>query len=90
MVNAPVIAPDLHAMEAALGPFFGNGRRPDFWPDFEVRRLVFEAHRQMTIEQCRALCRQRFGEARTPSKSALSRFWCVVDQARKRDRKRLK
>jgi hypothetical protein len=77
-------------MEAALGPFFGNGRRPDFWPDFEVRRFVFEMHRQVTIARCLALCAEKFGAERTPSKSALSRFWCVVDAARKRDRKRLK
>jgi hypothetical protein len=90
MVNPASIDPDLRAMEAALGPFFGNGRRPDFWPDFEVRRFVFEMHRQTTIPQCLALCAEKFGAERTPSKSALSRFWCVVDQARKRDRKRLK
>lgn len=91
MVNhEALIAPDLHAMEAALGPFFGNGRRPNFWPDAEVRRFVFEAHRQMTIETCRAVCAEKFGPSRTPSKSALSRFWCVVDRARKRDRIALK
>jgi len=90
MVNPPLIDADLREMEAALGPYFGNGRRPNFWPDAEVRRFVFAAHRQMTIENCRAVCAEKFGPDRTPSKSALSRFWCVVDQARKRDRIPLK
>lgn len=82
MVKPPVIALDLQAMEAALGPFFGNGRRPNFWSDADVRRFAFEAHRQMTIENFRAACAERFGPARTPSKSAISRFWLVMDRAR--------
>jgi len=90
MVGHALIDADLRDMEVLLGPYFGNGRRPNFWPDADVRRFVFAAHRQMTIETCRAACAERFGPARTPSKSAVGRFWCVIDRARKRDRNSLK
>ncbi|MBY6244011.1 hypothetical protein [Methylosinus sp. Sm6] len=74
---------DIQALGATLAPFWSSGRRPKFWSDFDVRRHFVELHRQVTIDECRALCSERFGPERTPSKSAAHRFWIVLDMARR-------
>lgn len=61
-------------------PVLRSGRRPKFFADVAVRDLMISLHREVEIAQARALCRDRFGEARTPSKSALHRFWMYLDE----------
>jgi hypothetical protein len=59
-----------------------KGRRPAFWSDIDVRIFLASMHREVTIEECRRLCAERFGPDRTPSKSALQRFWGALDRVR--------
>lgn len=54
--------------------------RPKFWGDVEVRGLLLAAYRQMTIDQARERCRAIVGLARTPSRSAIGRFWTRLDR----------
>lgn len=69
------------AMDVATMPVWGNGRRPNFWGDLEVRAFVTACHRQMPIKACRERCAALFGADRTPSQSALHRYWMVLDRA---------
>lgn len=62
----------------------GGGRRPKFYSDIEMRKHLIRLHRETTIAQARASCLDRFGPERTPSRSAISRFWLKLDDARKR------
>ncbi|BAV64795.1 hypothetical protein [Sphingobium cloacae] len=64
---------------AALPPLGRVRRNPDFWGDLEVRRLVIELHRQVTIDCALAMIEARVGAERTPSKSALGRAWKRLD-----------
>ena len=73
----------------AVAPYFPHGRRPSFWGDGELRVFLTEMHRQTTIAACRMACAEKFGAERTPSKSALQRYWAVLDKARAKSRKRL-
>lgn len=57
-------------------------RRPDFWGDLEVRQMVIETHRQMTLSAARVLIENRVGRFRCPSKSALQRAWQRLDAVR--------
>jgi hypothetical protein len=63
-------------------PLWRNGRRPAFWSDFEVRSFLTEAHRQMTLKEARGVSLDRFGPARSPSLSAIHRYWALLDTAR--------
>ncbi|MBB4284508.1 hypothetical protein [Roseospira goensis] len=85
----------LDAVERALGmddsrledrvtylPIWSDGTRPRFWHDREVRAFLIEKHRQTTINRARAECLERFGAARTPSRTAIWRFWQRLDGAR--------
>lgn len=83
------LSPKALEIGAAVAPFFHHGRRPDFWADGEVRVFLADMHRQTTIAGCVAACREKFGAERTPSKSAVQRFWAVLDQVRAKSRKRL-
>lgn len=61
-------------------PLYTSGRRPPFFYDAPVRdRLIACLHR-MTIDQAKDLCIAEFGRARTPSRSAIHRFWRALDQ----------
>jgi len=55
-------------------------RRPKFWGDVEVRGFLLAMHRQATVDQVRERCIQTFGEDRTPSRSAIHRFWQRLDR----------
>jgi hypothetical protein len=60
-----------------------QGRRhrlPSFWGDVEVRRSMIVLHRQSTIDAVHTLLEGHFGTARTPSRSAIGRFWKLLDQ----------
>jgi hypothetical protein len=72
---------------AELPPLRNTRRNPDFWADLEVRQLVIECHRQMTIAQALALITSKVGGDRTPSKSALARAWIRLDRAKQPRRK---
>jgi hypothetical protein len=75
------VAADAQALSDELASVM-SGRRPAFWSDVEVRLFLAEQHREVTIEQCWILCRDRFGAERTPSKSTIQRFWGVLDRVR--------
>lgn len=80
-VRVVALDPDMQALGATLAPYWSSGRRPAFWSDFEVRRLIVQLHRQVMIKECLAMCRERFGPERTPSHSAVHRFWQILDMA---------
>lgn len=94
--DLPTLLRDVRERRAARGgdpaayaceqlPALGTTRRnPDFWSDLEVRRLVIDLHRQVTVEQARAAIAERCGQVRTPSKSALARAWQRLDLLAKR------
>lgn len=56
-----------------------HGRRPAFWGDKPVLMLLTDLHREVTLKEAREICSQRFGPDRTPSRSALNRFWLRLD-----------
>ena len=74
--------PDPLMLAVANAPVWSNGRRPNFWADLPVRALLTGAHRQMPIKTALELCRRQFGDTRTPSKSAVARYWMVLDRVR--------
>lgn len=43
--------------------------------DHEVADFLYVEAGRLTIEQARTACRERFGVERTPSKSAIHRYW---------------
>ncbi|PZR30318.1 hypothetical protein [Caulobacter segnis] len=55
-------------------------RRPKFWGDVEVRGFLLATHRQATVDQVRDRCAEAFGQARTPTRSAIHRFWQRLDR----------
>ena len=59
----------------------GSGRRPGFWADREVRTFLVTMHRQVTLDDAYGACFERFGPKRTPSRSAIGRFWRRLDHA---------
>jgi hypothetical protein len=63
-----------------------HGRRPDFWSDVEVRRHIITRHRHCTLSELRAEVRALFGDARTPSRSAIARLWKRLDITSQRRR----
>lgn len=71
---------------AALGevktdlPVLPHGRRPKFWGDPEVRDFLTGLHRRVGIAEALALCAGNFGSGRTPSRSALHRYWLQLDE----------
>lgn len=60
-------------------PVWANGRRPAWWADYDLRAFLTESHRQMTLAQCCAEVKGRFG--RPFSASTLQRYWAKLDQA---------
>lgn len=67
------------AREITHLPVWANGRRPDFWSDFELRTFFTLSHRQMKLADCVEEARAKFG--RTISVQALSRYWMILDRA---------
>lgn len=65
---------------AARPDLFSYGRRPKFWSDTEVVTFLTHKHRAVTLAQALAACRAAFGAARTPSRSALQRYWSRLDR----------
>lgn len=57
-----------------------SGRRPKWWADVELRSFLMMRHRQAKLDDVRADAVERFGETRTPSRSAIHRFWKALDR----------
>lgn len=62
-------------------PIWKTGHRPRFFYDRPVLELLTSCHRTMEIKTVRAFCLQKFGADRTPSKSAIQRYWARLDVA---------
>lgn len=60
-------------------PVLDHGRRPKFWTDPEVREWVTWQHRRLDLATALERCRAKFGADRTPSRSALHRYWQKLD-----------
>lgn len=76
---AAIAAMPALARNATHLPIWDNGRRPDWWGDYELRSFLTESHRQMTLIACCAEVRRRFG--RPFSASSLQRYWAKLDRA---------
>lgn len=61
-----------------------SGRRPALFGDVEVRQHILATHRQGRIDDVLAGMRERFGPSRTPSRSALHRWWRRLDELKRR------
>ncbi len=68
------------ALKASTTAPWRNGRRPDFWQDIEVRVFFTQAHRQITLSDAIALAAEKFGRDRSSSRSAVQRYWALLDQ----------
>jgi hypothetical protein len=84
MVGDPEFAKALTYTPAIFRHRHGSGRVrnkrfPSFWGDMEVRQALISMHRQMTIDRVHAELRNKFGENRTPSRSAIGRFFKDYD-----------
>lgn len=62
---------------------YSSGRRPNWWSHRALRSYVTEVHRQMTVPECLAECRRRFGTA--PSQASLYRYWLLLDDTLRPD-----
>jgi hypothetical protein len=60
-------------------PIFGHGRRPKFWTDDEVRDFMTAKHRRVELKVALKQCAEKFGAKRTPSRSAVARYWMKLD-----------
>lgn len=58
-----------------------NGRRPNFWTDISVRMMATQLHREMKLDDAREVIAAFYGADRTPSRSALQRYWKLLDKA---------
>jgi hypothetical protein len=54
-------------------------RQPAFWGDIAVRRALIALHRQVSIPEAILICTSLFGPARAAKRSAIGRFWLVLD-----------
>jgi hypothetical protein len=72
------------ALSHAVDLWYGSRRlaKPKFWHDFEVRGIVLATYRQMTIDQARGVITDKCGASRTPSRTAIGRFWQRLDRLR--------
>ena len=66
------------AREVTHLPVWTNGRRPDWWGDYELRTFLTESHRQMKLVACCAEVERRFNRRLSPS--TLQRYWALLDR----------
>ncbi len=66
-------------------PIERHGRRPKFFSDVEVRTRLMALHREVPVSVARERIAAEFGWDRTPSRSAVSRFWIYLDRLNRRD-----
>lgn len=62
------------ALRARVSRVYGASKSP-IERDAEVAAFIAEAIGRLTAEEVRASCLARFGPERTPSRSAVTRFW---------------
>lgn len=77
------------ALGSALGssrtlPILDHGRRPKFWRDEEVRELLTRLHRRVDLKRAGTIVNDTFGAERTPSRSAIARYWLHLDDLARR------
>jgi hypothetical protein len=60
-------------------PILEHGRRPKFWSDADVRDWLTWQHRRLDLATALERCREKYGASRTPSRSALHRYWQKLD-----------
>jgi hypothetical protein len=77
-LGANVLGPILGS--ARVLPLLAHGRRPNFWRDEEVSELVTRLHRRVEVKRALAIIADAFGQERTPSRSAVHRYWLQLDQ----------
>lgn len=83
------VRPQIAADRLKLAHDLGSVNRvpkEKFFADDEVRRLLVSMHGKATVPETREICRERYGAARTPSKSAVYRFWRRLDSLRRLER----
>lgn len=61
-------------------PVWKNGRRPGWWRNLAVRKLITECHRQMRLQDCIRLCEEQTGVRLAGS--TLQRYWALLDKVR--------
>ena len=71
---------DDFALRVTHLPVWGNGRRPPWWANLDMRRFLTNAHRQMTLQEARDKAVQVFGTG-VPSTSSIHRYWARLDLA---------
>ena len=62
----------------------GRRRLPHFWPDADVRRMLIAERDFLTIDMARARALSMLGPKRAPSRSAIGRFWLMIDKLERR------
>lgn len=76
----PLRADEDTAARVSRMALWPHGRRPGFWADLPVRIAATQLHREVGLVQACALIAERFGAERAPSRSALQRYWAVLDE----------
>lgn len=61
-------------------PIWRNGRRPAWWANIAVRKVLTDCHRQMTLQDCVRLCEMQTGVRM--SLTTLQRYWALLDKVR--------
>ena len=79
-INSTPAAVIPETVDPAHLPIYTSGRRPPFFYDVPVRDCLISCLHRMTIDQARDVCISKFGAKRTPSHSAVHRFWQKLDQ----------
>ena len=72
------------AMMERRVPMQGRVHLPGFWADADVRRFLIVQHGFMTLDMARGQLLAFYGPKRAPSRSAIQRFWVVLDRLEKR------
>lgn len=80
IANDPIERERIEVAEQSLFATMGRHRRPSFWSDADVRRLLIAEHTFLTLDQARARLIELVGEERAPSRSAIHRFWQLLDR----------
>lgn len=65
-------------------PIDRHGRRPKFFTDMDVRERLIALHREVPVSVARERIETEFGRDRTPSRSAVYRFWIYLDRLNRR------
>lgn len=69
------------AAEVTYLPIWGNGRRPNWWANVEMRQFLTDSHRQVFLKQAVAEAKRRWPDWPV-STAALQRYWARLDEVR--------